>query len=138
MRRALQSSWGMKVDKKPTLDEYFQTHGLPGEDWVGWDEDTNIDDVKVKLVHNNKLDPGEFDIWKDTKIQADKTNIPIPEINAKNTRAEVQNELKKILTESGYNNIQIQSIKDDDTSTTLELYEDAREEISNMIDNMLE
>ena len=138
MRRALQSSWGMKVDKKPTLDEYFQTHGLPGEDWVGWDEDTNLDDVKVKLVHNNKLDPGEFDIWKDTKIQADKTNIPIPEINAKNTRAEVQNELKKILTESGYNNIQIQSIKDDDTSTTLELYEDAREEISNMIDNMLE
>ena len=36
------------------------------------------------------------------------------------------------------NDIQIQSIKDDNTSTTLELYEDAREEISNMIDNMLE
>ena len=59
LRRALQSTWGMHVDKKPTLQEYFQKHGLPNADWVGWSEDTNMDDVKVKMVHQNNLDPGE-------------------------------------------------------------------------------
>ena len=40
-----------------------------------------MDDVKVKMVHQNNLDPGEFDIWDDNKRRADETNIPIPDMN---------------------------------------------------------
>ena len=134
LRRALQSSWGMKVDKKPSLNEYFQEHGLPDASWIGWDESTNIEDVKVKLVHQNNLDPGEFDIWDDGKRQADETNIPIPMINAKNNPRQVQVKLNQILGKAGYDNIQtsfMQSSSGDQTS--LFIKRDARNDVSQQI-----
>lgn len=137
LRRALQSSWGMKVDKKPSLNEYFRTHGLPDASWVGWDENTNIQDVKVKLVHQNNLDPGEFDIWDDGKRQADETNIPIPMINAKNNPREVQAKLTQILGKAGYDNVQtsfMQSSSGDNTSLVIK--RDARNDVSQQIDEL--
>lgn len=137
MRRALQSTWGRTVDKKPTLDEYFQTHALPDASWVGWNETTNLDDVKVKLVHQNKMDPGEFDIWDDTERQADATNIPIPRINATNSAREVQMKLNTILGHAGYNDIQMTFTNNSHgNKTSLHIKRDARPEVEQQIDNL--
>ena len=134
LRRALQSSWGMKVDKKPSLDEYFRTHGLPDASWIGWDESTDIQDVKVKLVHQNNLDPGEFDIWDDGKQQADETNIPIPMINAKNSPRQVQAKLSQILGKAGYDDIQTSFLESSSgDKTSLFIKRDARNEVSQQI-----
>ena len=134
LRRALQSSWGLKVDEKPSLAEYFQTHGLPDASWIGWDESTDIQDVKVKLVHQNNLDPGEFDIWDDNEQKADETNIPIPMIDAKNSPRQVQLKLNQILGKAGYNDIQVnfmQSVNEDNTSFFIK--RDARDSVSQQI-----
>ena len=136
LRRALQSTWGMQVDKKPTLEEYFQTHGLPDSSWIGWDESTNIEDVKVKLVHQNNLDPGEFDIWDDNKRQADTTNIPIPIINANNTARQVQVKLNNILGHAGYQDIQMSFVSSNRNTTSLNIKRDARPDIENQIQNL--
>ena len=136
LRRALQSTWGMTVDRKPSLEEYFQTHGLPDESWIGWNEDTRIDDVKVKLVHRNKLDPGEFDIWDDNERQADSVNIPIPKIHAKNTPREIQMKLNNILTHAGYNDVQISFAKSNSNKTTLNIKRDARADVESQIQNL--
>ena len=134
LRRALQSTWGMPVDRKPSLQEYFQTHGLPDASWVGWDESTNIDDVKVKLVHQNKLDPGEFDIWDNNEIQADQTNIPIPMIDAKNNPRQVQLKLNQILGNAGYNDIQMHFMQSSTgNNTSLTVKKDARDDVSQQI-----
>jgi endonuclease YncB( thermonuclease family) len=137
LRRALQSTWGMTVDKKPSLQEYFQSHGLPDASWIGWDESTNIDDVKVKLIHQNKLDPGEFDVWDDDLEQADQVNIPIPMIDAKNSPRETQIRLNQILGKAGYEDIQmsfVQSSSGDKTS--LVVRKDARDDVSQQINNL--
>ena len=137
LRRALQSAWGRKVDAKPTLQEYFQDHALPDASWIGWDEDTNLDDVKVKLVHQNKLDPGEFDIWHDNEVQADAVNIPIPKINMKNDPRRVQLKLQQLLGNAGYENIQttfLQNNMDDNTEFTV--YQDARDDVAQQISNL--
>jgi endonuclease YncB( thermonuclease family) len=137
LRRALQSTWGMPVDKKPSLDEYFRTHGLPDASWVGWNENTNIEDVKVKLVHQNKLDPGEFDIWDSNKIQADQTNIPIPKINAHNDAREVQIKLSQILGKAGYENVQMSFIQSSSgNKTSLNIKRDARGEVAQQIEEL--
>ena len=135
LRRALQSSWGMKVDKKPSLNEYFQTHGLPDASWVGWDENTNIDDVKVKLVHQNKMDPGEFDIWDDNKKQADQTNIPIPMINARNSARQTQLKLTQILGKAGYDNVQVDYMTNSvgKNNTKIHVKHDARDDVESQI-----
>lgn len=138
LRRALQTSWGMPVDKKPSLNEYFTTHGLPDASWIGWDESTNIEDVKVKLVHQNKLDPGEFDIWDSNEIQADQTNIPIPKIDARNNPREVQIKLSQILGKAGYENVQISFMQSatGDNNTSLNIKRDARDEVSQQIESL--
>lgn len=136
LRRALQSTWGMQVDRKPSLNEYFQTHGLPDESWIGWDESTNIDDVKVKLVHQNKLDPGEFDIWDDNERQADMTNIPIPEIHARNDARQVQMKLNNILGHAGYEDIQMSFVSGSQSKTSLRIKRDARADVENQIQNL--
>ena len=136
LRRALQSTWGMPVDKKPSLDEYFQTHGLPDSSWIGWDENTNIDDVKVKLVHQNNLDPGEFDIWDDNERQADATNIPIPMIHASNNARQVQMKLNNILGHAGYQDIQMSFVSSNRNTTSLNIKRDARPDVENQIQNL--
>lgn len=134
LRRALQSAWGMPVDKKPSLNEYFQTHGLPDASWIGWDESTNIDDVKVKLIHQNKLDPGEFDVWDADEVQADQTNIPIPMINAQNNARQVQVRLSQILGKAGYNDVQMHFLQSSNgNKTSLNIKRDARGEVSQQI-----
>lgn len=137
LRRALQSTWGMPVDEKPSLIEYFQTHGLPDASWIGWDESTDIEDVKVKLVHQNKLDPGEFDIWDSNEREADEVNIPIPMVDARNNPRQVQLKLSQILGRAGYDNIQtsfMQSTTGNNTSFTIK--RDARNEVSQQIANL--
>lgn len=136
LRRALQSTWGMPVDKKPSLNEYFQTHGLPDASWIGWDESINIDDVKVKLVHQNNLDPGEFDIWDDNERQADATNIPIPMIHARNNARQVQMKLNNILGHAGYQDIQMSFVSSNHSTTSLNIKRDARHDVENQIQNL--
>lgn len=134
LRRALQSTWGMKVDRKPSLDEYFRTHGLPDASWIGWDESTNIDDVKVKLIHQNNLDPGEFDVWESDEVQADQANIPIPVIDANNNPRQVQMKLSQILGKAGYSDIQTTFMRSNSgDKTSLYIKRDARGEVSQQI-----
>lgn len=136
MRRALQSVWGRTVDKKPTLDEYFMTHGLPDENWVGWSEKTDMNDVKVKLVHQNKLDPGEFDIWDDNKEQADAVSIPIPQLHATNTPRQAQIKLQQLLGRNGYNNVQVSYMSGHFNNSNVVIREDARDGIATQIAGM--
>lgn len=137
MRRALQSTWGMKVDKKPTLQEYFQSHALPDAHWVGWDESTNIDDVKVKMIHQNKLDPGEFDVWQSDRERADQVNIPVPNINVRNSAREVQARLNHILGSAGYENVQTSFVPTfADNSTVLNIQRDARNDVESQINQL--
>jgi len=137
MRRALQSTWGMKPDVKPSLQEYFTQHALPNANWVGWDENTNLDDVKVKLVHKEKLDPGEFDIWQDNKNKANMTNIPIPKIDKHTNAAQIRTRLKHILGENGYDDVQISYTSAlNDTQTKMEVYKDGRSDVESRIGNM--
>ena len=138
LRRALQSSWGMHVDEKPELTEYFMKHALPDEDWVGWEEGTSLEDVKIKMVNDNGLDPGEFDIWTDNKRKADETNIPIPKIhvNNNNPRA-VQAQLIRLLGTTGFENVQVSYMRGiGKDSTQFNIYEDSRNEVNNQIKNL--
>lgn len=137
LRRALQASWGMHVDEKPELVEYFKHHALPDENWSGWNEETDLEDVKIKMVNANGLDPGEFDIWTDNKRKADQVNIPIPKINVRNDPRKVQAQLTRLLNSTGLNNVQVSymdGIMGD--SSNFNIQEDARAEVDYQIKNL--
>ena len=138
LRRALQSSWGMKVDEKPSLEEYFSKHALPEQNWAGWKEDVDLDAVKVKMIHANKLDPGEFDVWDDNKNKADAVNIPIPKLNINNDPNKVMNRLRKTLNGIGMENINIEytNALTNENTTDFDIKYDARDEVAEQISNI--
>jgi len=137
LKRGLQQAWGMKVDEKPTLQEYFQTHGLPDSNWIGWDEDVDLENVKVKLVHNNKLDMGEFDLWDDQIEAANQVNIPVPKIHSQNSRGVVQLKLQAILGRTGYHDVTVMAYDNArGNKNTLNIYQDSRDEIESAIYNL--
>lgn len=136
MRRALQSTWGRTVDKKPTLEQYFMGHGLPDTNWVGWDENVNLDDVKVKLVAQNNLDPGEFNVWDNDKAQADAVNIPIPQINATNSARQTQIKLQQLLGRNGYEDIQVSYMNGHFNTNNVTIRQDARNDVASQISGM--
>ena len=137
LRRALQASWGMHVDEKPELTEYFKNHALPDENWVGWNEETDLEDVKIKMVNANGYDPGEFDIWTDNKRKADQVNIPIPRIRVNNDPRRVQAQLTRILGSNGLNNVQVSYMDGiNGDSSDFNIKQDARSEVDYQIKNL--
>lgn len=64
-KRFYQAKWGLEVDKQQSLDNYFQSHNLPGANWAGWRPDVSLEDVKLKFINNEALEVQEFGYWED-------------------------------------------------------------------------
>jgi len=107
IRRMLQASYGMEVDEKPDLLEYFSTHELPADTWVGWDSRASLKDLKVKLIKKEKLDESEFDIWPDDKAQAAKVAMEAPNVNKQSNPADIRSRLHDMLNSIGLTDIDI-------------------------------
>ena len=109
MRRALQSAYGMQVDNKESLESYFKEHYLPSEDWAGWNENVDLNAMKVKLVQTQGERLQDYNLWKDDKIKADLYGkIEVPNIDYKTKSASVvKSKLEDLLGTAGYKNIQI-------------------------------
>ena len=137
MKLALQSTYGMKVDKKTPLDEYFSEHYLPDENWAGWNPDVNLEDVKVKLVKHEGLDASEFDIWNDDKVRSDNLDIPIPKINFEQSITSVRSKLNDMLKNAGLEDIHIDVSlsQSEGVNMNLDISQDRREDIEYYINN---
>lgn len=128
MRRPLEASWKVEMEKKTNLEKYFSEHALPDEEWSGWNENVNLDSVKVKMIKKEGMEFSDNNIWES---DVDKANgageIPIPKINAKAEPIVVKDTLKKMFKDGGYEQIQIDSIPSyTDNDTRLYLTRDEK------------
>lgn len=68
--RSLYPGGNVKVDehylaqKFYELDEYFDDKALPDQDWIGWQEDAALDDIKVRYVENLGMDLYDVDMYE--------------------------------------------------------------------------
>ena len=59
----------LKVDEKylrmrlDSLQEYFYDKPMPGTDWIGWHEDVEMDDIKIRYADTTGLDLGDLDMY---------------------------------------------------------------------------
>ena len=108
VKRPLQAAYGMKVDKKPTLTEYFKNHQLPDENWAGWREDTDLNSIKVKMIQKEGLDQSEFNEWEDDFNKANQApKIPIPKMNYRANAGTIRNRLHKLLGDMNVQNVNV-------------------------------
>ncbi len=113
MKRVLQSTWGMEVDEKESLFEYFKDKPLPGANWVGWKEGVTMKDMKVKFVDNAGLDPSEFDIWDKDRQRAEMIEGQAPDVlgNARTDPNEYARKLKEILLGFNVEGVQVNVVQ---------------------------
>lgn len=105
-KRFYQAKWGLPIDRRQSLVEYFSKNKLPGSDWEGWKPGTSIEEVKFKFVAKEGLEVGEFGFWaEDTPMVKNAPRIS----NIFNGSALNISHLTKVLNGSGLNNIDITS-----------------------------
>ncbi len=51
------------------LQEYNYNNPMPSEDWIGWHEDVNIDDVELKYIDSLGKDLHEYGYWHSHRRQ---------------------------------------------------------------------
>ena len=132
-------SWGMEHDPKESLKDYFTTHYLPEEEWIGWDEEVDLDSVRVKLIKKADLDFSEFDVWDDAIEKANAYGeIPIPKINRRENPAVVKQRLRQLLGRQGMREKDIQTpYATRQSQVQIALKEDAQRRVRGQLEKQL-
>ena len=107
-KRIYQQQFGLKVDKKESLQRYFRKHALPDENWEGWQASRSLDNIKIKVMQNEGMDLTEANYWDEDQAIAeasDEQAIPVspglfsPFINT--------GKLEEVLRGAGLNDVRI-------------------------------
>jgi intein/homing endonuclease/endonuclease YncB( thermonuclease family) len=107
-RPFFQARWGMEPDEKPDLHEYFKDRFLPPADWEGWLPEKSLDDVKIKVIRREKMDPSEFDIWPEDIRRAEAVEAPaLPIFDANMYSNQIRKTLENVMRGNNLENIQI-------------------------------
>lgn len=136
MKRALQSSYGLEVDEKEDLSEYFAEHYLPDENWDGWQESYDFDAIRTKVISKQGFNLASHDIWEDDKYMADMYGqTPIPNINHQTQNIQiVKSQLMSVLGEAGFKDLDITvGTGSSRGGINLDLYEDRKEKFEEKI-----
>lgn len=91
-RRMYQAYWGMRVEKKPDLGEYFQQRELPGPEWEGWDPRVSMEHVKIKMLQQQGLNLSQMGYYPQQIMEANLVNPSYPDFSSgtPNAMAEIQ------------------------------------------------
>lgn len=100
-RRIYQAAWGMRVEKRPELDEYFERHELPDENWEGWHPNTNMDHVKIKMGQSMGIDMSQMGYYPQQLKQANLSNPSYPNFFADQKSEDMFLRLKSLMSGTG-------------------------------------
>ena len=100
-RRIYQAAWGMKVEEKPDLVEYFSRHELPDLGWEGWHPNTNMEHVKVKIGQSMGINMSQMGYYPQQIREANLTNPSYPGFSSSEDPKMVAAKLRMIMSRNG-------------------------------------
>ena len=100
-RRLYQAAWGMKVEKRPELADYFSRHELPDASWEGWLPNTNIDSVKIKIGQSMGLQMSQMGYYPQQIKEANLVNPSYPTFGMESDRRDVTTRLRSLMSGMG-------------------------------------
>ncbi|MEW6770006.1 MAG: hypothetical protein AB1330_01250 [Bacillota bacterium] len=130
-RRIYESLWGLPVESRVNLVEYFRTHYLPGPEWAGWRPEVNLEDIKVQVVQTLGKDIHDFDLWPADVRRAEAARAPaIPDIFRTGVpAAALREQLERILLGLGLEGVSVRVSPSDRWRLEVELTRDRTEEV---------
>ena len=100
-RRIYEAAWGMPVEDRPDLGEYFAKHELPDMDWEGWNPSTNMDHVKIKIGQNMGLEMSQMGYYPQQLREASLSNPSFPQFSKQEDKGNILQKLRSLLNGSG-------------------------------------
>jgi hypothetical protein len=100
-RRIYQSAWGMKVEEKPDLAEYFSRHELPSMNWEGWHPNTNMEHVKIKMGQSMGLEMSQMGYYPQQIREANLTNPSYPSFFSGGESSDTAAQLRAMMSRMG-------------------------------------
>jgi hypothetical protein len=100
-RRIYQAAWGMKVEERPELAEYFSRHELPDQSWEGWHPNTNLEHVKIKMGQSMGLEMSQMGYYPQQVKEANLTNPSYPSFFENNSTENVGSQLRAMMSRMG-------------------------------------
>jgi len=99
-RRIYQAAWGMKVERRPELQDYFERHELPDDNWEGWHPNTNMDHVKIKIGQSMGIEMSQMGYYPQQLKQANFANPSYPDFFS-DQQPSVMERLKNLISDMG-------------------------------------
>ncbi|MGL4821238.1 MAG: hypothetical protein ACRC5C_14895 [Bacilli bacterium] len=137
MRRILQGRWGLKIDKKESIEDFFDDKFMPSANWEGWHANVNLDDIKIKVMQSKGLSPTKAGYWEKEQERAAQSGAnPIP---MHNVLSELFSEsrLKEALIGAGLSSVDVEIKrtfgKTPSINTNINIVKDVRQEFINEI-----
>lgn len=101
-RRIYEAAWGMNVEERPDLTNYFQSRELPGPSWEGWADGVDMENIKIKIAQNQGLDVSQMGYYPQQVEAANAINPSYPDIRTgAGSRRNVEAQLKELLYRNG-------------------------------------
>jgi len=100
-RRIYEAAWGMKVESKPDLIEYFSRHELPDLGWEGWHPNTNMEHVKIKMGESMGINMSQMGYYPQQVREAELINPSYPEFNKKENSESVAAQIRMMMSRNG-------------------------------------
>ena len=102
-RRIYQAAWGMPVEKKPDLVDYFTRHELPDASWEGWHPNTNMEHVKVKIGQSMGIEMSQMGYYPQQIKEANLTNPSYPSFGVTSNEDTTTEKLRRLMLQMGIN-----------------------------------
>jgi hypothetical protein len=100
-RRIYQSAWGMAVEEKPDLADYFSRHELPSQNWEGWHPNTNLEHVKIKTGQSMGLEMSQMGYYPQQIREANLANPSYPSFFGGNKNEDTAAQLRAMMSRMG-------------------------------------
>jgi hypothetical protein len=101
-RRIYEAAWGMPVERKPDLVNYFTRHELPGPGSEVWHPNTNMEHVKIKMGQSMGLEMSQMGYFPQQIKEANLVNPSYPMFGQSNSSPEdVRSKLQRLMFDMG-------------------------------------
>lgn len=96
-RRIYEAAWGMPVEQRPDIPEYFEDHELPGPGSDIWSPLLNMDTIKIKVGQSQGMDMAQMGYYPQQIKEANLINPSYPEMYKRSSNESVQAQLRRLL-----------------------------------------
>lgn len=119
-RRIYEAAWGMPVEERPDISEYYENHELPGPGSEIWSPLLNMDTIKIKIGQSQGMDMAQMGYYPQQIKEANLINPMYPELYKKSSNESVQAQLRRLIF-NGQINGNVQAISTPYPGTRVQL-----------------